>query len=582
MEAWERDRRAVGVSLPISPYISGQAFLRGLRIGLHQLTAEQLPIVWAMARTSGATVVTSKLQSCDVVLSGAPDLHHQPAKAFSSDDEGSGNNEAGIDDVRQLASKHGIPVVSPHWLVECSQHRRKVDDRPYHLVPVTAKRRARQAPRRRRQRRQDDEDEDEDEDEGEGEGDEGGFDDGGAEKMEGSEGEAAPPQRRVPAKDRVFLLHTGEVNGNSHTRATGTSATSSSSLMSLTRSPPPGLDGVDVQDASTWAAAIASTRARVMWEDCSDVTHCITTKLDGTCTALEGRGVTLVSPYWTRYARCLPGVDVDPACDILFRPVTMKTGAEPTTVSVTGFVELERQYVIDLVLHAQLQYRGALKRSTNVLVCKHAAGDKFRFAQERDVPCVHIGWLLDTLAMGEKQPFYPYKMTSDAPSSSTTAATATSSAPGDVVTIAGPPLPSWVRNQANQQLFKQHKHIPQPLPAPGSPQKSAHLMESAQKTRNFRVAFTSVPPVDKPELIKEAREMKLKVVQAPRCTHLIVGTPTRTSNFLRALCVCDYVVRVSWLHQSHSAGYLLPEIILSGALHQKLSFDAWRIYKQDA
>eukprot|EP00055_Hartaetosiga_balthica_P012943 m.64482 g.64482 ORF g.64482 m.64482 type:complete len:188 (-) comp8116_c1_seq1:414-977(-) len=53
--------------------------------------------------------------------------------------------------------------------------------------------------------------------------------------------------------------------------------------------------------------------------------------------------------------------------------------------------------------------------------------------------------------------------------------------------------------------------------------------------------------------------MGLMVVDASKCTHLVIGEPTRTANFLRALCVCDFVVRASWLRLSHMLGSLLPE-----------------------
>ncbi|CAF88514.1 unnamed protein product, partial [Tetraodon nigroviridis] len=84
----------------------------------------------------------------------------------------------------------------------------------------------------------------------------------------------------------------------------------------------------------------------------------------------------------------------------LHLPFAFPPGAKPCSqhiMSVTGFVDADRD---DLKLMAYLtgaRYTGYLCRSNTVLICKEPVGLKYEKAKEWKIPCVNAQWLCDVL-----------------------------------------------------------------------------------------------------------------------------------------------------------------------------------------
>jgi len=66
-------------------------------------------------------------------------------------------------------------------------------------------------------------------------------------------------------------------------------------------------------------------------------------------------------------------------------------------ISVTGFEGLDRDYVKDMIEMAGAEYTACLTRDNTAIVCREAAGEKFRKSSEWNIPAVSIKWLNEAL-----------------------------------------------------------------------------------------------------------------------------------------------------------------------------------------
>eukprot|EP00045_Choanoeca_perplexa_P013972 m.161162 g.161162 ORF g.161162 m.161162 type:complete len:930 (+) comp16518_c0_seq3:779-3568(+) len=74
-----------------------------------------------------------------------------------------------------------------------------------------------------------------------------------------------------------------------------------------------------------------------------------------------------------------------------------------------------------------------------------------------------------------------------------------------------------------------------------------------------QVAFTAVDSAVRAHLTGVVEKLGGKLVPSEQCTHLVVGTPSRTANLLKALCVCDFVLDLAWLQDSDNCGRFVEE-----------------------
>uniref|UniRef100_A0A8C6LP25 PAX-interacting protein 1 n=1 Tax=Nothobranchius furzeri TaxID=105023 RepID=A0A8C6LP25_NOTFU len=84
----------------------------------------------------------------------------------------------------------------------------------------------------------------------------------------------------------------------------------------------------------------------------------------------------------------------------LHLPFAFPPGAKPCSqhiISVTGFVDADRDDLKLMTYLAGARYTGYLCRSNTVLICKESSGLKYEKAKEWKIPCVNAQWLCDIL-----------------------------------------------------------------------------------------------------------------------------------------------------------------------------------------
>ncbi|GLD67180.1 PAX-interacting protein 1 isoform X1, partial [Lates japonicus] len=84
----------------------------------------------------------------------------------------------------------------------------------------------------------------------------------------------------------------------------------------------------------------------------------------------------------------------------LHLPFAFPPGAKPCSqhiISVTGFVDADRDDLKLMAYLAGARYTGYLCRSNTVLICKESSGLKYEKAKEWKIPCVNAQWLCDIL-----------------------------------------------------------------------------------------------------------------------------------------------------------------------------------------
>ncbi|CAH2282019.1 PAX-interacting 1 [Pelobates cultripes] len=244
-------------------------------------------------------------------------------------------------------------------------------------------------------------------------------------------------------------------------------------------------------------------------------------------------------------------------------PVAFPPGGKPCSqhiISVTGFVDSDRD---DLKLMAYLagsKYTGYLCRSNTVLICKEPGGLKYEKAKEWRIPCVNALWLCDILlgnfeALRQIQHSrYTVFNLQDplAPSSH----------------LVSNLLDAWrIPLKVSSELLmgiriplkpKQNEPAVQPkrariedLPPPTkklSPDLTPHVM------------FTGFDPQQGQQYIKKLYILGGEVAEsAQKCTHLVASKVTRTVKFLTAISIAKHIVTQEWLDESFKCQKFVEE-----------------------
>ncbi|EDQ85201.1 uncharacterized protein MONBRDRAFT_29504 [Monosiga brevicollis MX1] len=97
------------------------------------------------------------------------------------------------------------------------------------------------------------------------------------------------------------------------------------------------------------------------------------------------------------------------------------------------------------------------------------------------------------------------------------------------------------------------------VPAQAAQPAVATADTTVSRIRKPRVAFTSIPSNDRRRFEHIVWTLGGEVVSAEESTHLVVGAPSRTANFLKALCVSDHILEVSWLEDCNASYKFLEE-----------------------
>ncbi|KAB0343085.1 hypothetical protein FD754_020011, partial [Muntiacus muntjak] len=269
-------------------------------------------------------------------------------------------------------------------------------------------------------------------------------------------------------------------------------------------------------------------------------------------------------------------------------PVAFPPGGKPCSqhiISVTGFVDNDRDDLKLMAYLAGAKYTGYLCRSNTVLICREPAGLKYEKAKEWRIPCVNAQWLGDILlgnfealrqtqcgrytTFGLQDPFAP--------------------TPQLVLSL----LDAWrVPLKVSAELLMGVRLPPKPKQnevtniQPSS--KRARIEDIPPPTKKLTpeltpfVLFTGFEPVQVQQYIKKLYILGGEVAEsAQKCTHLIASKVTRTVKFLTAISVVKHIVTPEWLEECFKCqkfideqNYLLrdaeAEVLFSFSLEESL------------
>ncbi|XP_019739385.1 PAX-interacting protein 1 isoform X1 [Hippocampus comes] len=240
----------------------------------------------------------------------------------------------------------------------------------------------------------------------------------------------------------------------------------------------------------------------------------------------------------------------------LHLPFAFPPGAKPCSqhiLSVTGFVDADRDDLKLMAYLAGARYTGYLCRSNTVLVCKEAAGLKYEKAKEWKIPCVNAQWMCDILlgnfeALRQIQHSRYSVYTHPEPLVPNLQLVQNLLAPWRT------PIKVSQEALANLQLLQKQK-LADSTNQPAN--KKARLEEIPSPSKKLppestpRVIFTGFEPTQVQQYTKRLHALGGEVAEGGlKVTHLVASKVKRTVKFLAAMSVAKHVVTPEWLEES--------------------------------
>ncbi|XP_030608412.1 PAX-interacting protein 1 isoform X1 [Archocentrus centrarchus] len=240
----------------------------------------------------------------------------------------------------------------------------------------------------------------------------------------------------------------------------------------------------------------------------------------------------------------------------LHLPFAFPPGAKPCSqhiISVTGFVDADRDDLKLMAYLAGARYTGYLCRSNTVLICKEPNGLKYEKAKEWKIPCVNAQWLCDIL-LGN---FEALRQIQHSRYSIYTHPEPLVPNPQLVQNL----LAAWrtpikVSSEALASLkLLQKQKIGDSTNPPAN--KKARLEEIQSPSKKLppestpRVMFTGFEPMQVQQYTKRLHALGGEVADnSQKVTHLVASKVTRTVKFLTAMSVVKHIVSPDWLEES--------------------------------
>ncbi|XP_058482379.1 PAX-interacting protein 1 isoform X2 [Solea solea] len=240
----------------------------------------------------------------------------------------------------------------------------------------------------------------------------------------------------------------------------------------------------------------------------------------------------------------------------LHLPFAFPPGAKPCSqhiISVTGFVDADRDDLKLMAYLAGARYTGYLCRSNTVLICKEPCGLKYEKAKEWKIPCVNAQWLCDIL-LGN---FEALRQIQHSKYSIYTQSEPLMPNPQLVQNL----LASWrtpikvsPESLAHIQLL-QKQRITDSTNQPANKRARVEAIRSPSKLlppeSTPRVMFTGFEPAQVQQYTERLHSLGGEVADSSRTvTHLVACKVTRTVKFLIAMSVVKHIVSPEWLEES--------------------------------
>nr|XP_014350008.1 PREDICTED: PAX-interacting protein 1 [Latimeria chalumnae] len=246
-------------------------------------------------------------------------------------------------------------------------------------------------------------------------------------------------------------------------------------------------------------------------------------------------------------------------------PVAFPHGGKPCSqhiISVTGFVDGDREDLKLMAYVAGAKYTGYLCRSNTVLICKEPSGLKYEKAKEWRIPCVNAQWLCDILlgnfeALRQIQHSRYTTFNLKDPLAPNQHLVSNLLAAWRVPLKVSPGFLMGIRLPPKQ---KQNESSIQP------PVKRARIEDLPPPTKKLppestpMVLLTGFEPTQVQQYIKKLHFLGGEIADsAQKCTHLVASKVTRTVKFLTAISVVKHIITPEWLEESFKCQKFVDE-----------------------
>ncbi|XP_029381392.1 PAX-interacting protein 1 [Echeneis naucrates] len=240
----------------------------------------------------------------------------------------------------------------------------------------------------------------------------------------------------------------------------------------------------------------------------------------------------------------------------LHLPFAFPPGAKPCSqhiISVTGFVDADRDDLKLMAYLAGARYTGYLCRSNTVLICKETSGLKFEKAKEWKIPCVNAQWLCDIL-LGNFEALRQIQHSRYSIYTHTEPLVPNPQLVQNLLAAWRTPIKVSSEALASLQLLKRQKisdSTNQPANKKVRLEEIPCLGKKLPLESTPQVMFTGFEPAQVQQYIKRLIALGGEVADpSKKVTHLVASKVTRTVKFLTAMSVVKHIVSPEWLEES--------------------------------
>uniref|UniRef100_A0A096MF41 PAX-interacting protein 1 n=1 Tax=Poecilia formosa TaxID=48698 RepID=A0A096MF41_POEFO len=252
----------------------------------------------------------------------------------------------------------------------------------------------------------------------------------------------------------------------------------------------------------------------------------------------------------------------------LHLPFAFPPGAKPCSqhiLSVTGFMDADRDDLKLMAYLAGARYTGYLCRGNTVLICKEPGGMKYEKAKEWKIPCVNAQWLCDIL-LGNFEALRQIQHSRYSVYTQPEPLMPNPQLVQNLLAAWRTPVKVTTEALVNLQLLQKQK-ISDSTNPPSN--KKARLEEIQSPNRKLppestpRVMLTGFEPLQVQQYTKRLHALGGEVAESSqKATHLLASKVTRTVKFLSAMSVIKHIVTPEWLEESWRSQKFVGESML--------------------
>ncbi|RXM97533.1 PAX-interacting protein 1 [Acipenser ruthenus] len=246
-------------------------------------------------------------------------------------------------------------------------------------------------------------------------------------------------------------------------------------------------------------------------------------------------------------------------------PFAFPPGGKPCSqhiISVTGFVDTDRDDLKLMAYLAGAKYTGYLCRSNTVLICKEPSGLKYEKAKEWRIPCVNAQWLCDIL-LGNFEALRQIQHSRYSVFSLQDPLAPNQHLVSNLLAAWRIPLKISQELLMSLRLHPKQKPNEHGLQPPAKKQRVEDLPLPSKKLppeSTPAMLFTGFEPAQVQQYAKKLYFLGGELAEnAQKCTHLIASKVTRTVKFLTAMSIVKHIVTPEWLEESFKSQQFADE-----------------------